>query len=879
MSTPLKITIYNSDGQQQFVNDLKISDGTIVTEEMQKGTNSYTTSVIQIISTNYGISGFDDTLSLSEKIKKCEDLISTYKLELETAESLFSIWNGEYITNRNTVTSLQQELKYLQENGGNQDEIENIQDQLEIKQEDLEKAYENKYKYQKQLDDNPNLIQNYENFLYDLKTYGETKTIQTPDAVGDNSEDEEIDLDNLDINNAPGMSISSTVVNAVSQYIEATVQSLIAGGTTSILGQLGINQENLQIAQNILGLLDSAIFKIESIIPFIPTNIYMSPSPKVAISAISTSLKDMYMAVYVGIENEYYETINDAITNLPSIQEVLADSQEALLQVAESLIDEQCIKYTGHTLVELYYMCSTFIGMYKAWREARKLKRQQKELEEESNIQADEGKSTTINVDTDSLKEKLMEGLQGASDLIYNSFLILQIKDAISSIRDLIKQFNNIDLTVLSDGINSLDDLITLLDEIGLNDDSAVLTLADAIKSGINDLQGNLNSLTAQLAAQMLSTVMQAADSVYNDIKEQGTNIIQNNKLYDFTNDLNNMIMTLNIYSDPTVKSTKKKITNSLSNATGNDKKKIFDAATVLQIITAIESGYSKKEDVTLKLLNFDFIIHFELEGFGENKVAVEDTVEYVNQYLKEVDAQQELESALSTFELGVVTEEYTKDPTEATKRPTFQLVHELYAVLSEIFPLLKTFATLVSNYKINKAKVENNAEGNIFGMVKVLAKINNLLKRQNKNNKNFYTIRTLKLYDYVTQNIKTPDTDTEINLDNLETKKLYQYLKVNNLNYDSINLSLNTLLYIDQDSINEQIEEYNDNLNTIGDYFGDDASLFAEYPDSRYNDGTTDGLDKVEVAGDIIYYSDSSLPLVGSQILRCYSKGYNVNL
>mgnify|MGYP003469478949 FL=1 len=56
----------------------------------------------------------------------------------------------------------------------------------------------------------------------------------------------------------------------------------------------------------------------------------------------------------------------------------------------------------------------------------------------------------------------------------------------------------------------------------------------------------------------------------------------------------------------------------------------------------------------------------------------------------------------------------------------------------------MKIFAELVSNYKINKAKVESHSQGNIFGMVKVLAKLNNLLKTCNTNNKNFYTIRTL---------------------------------------------------------------------------------------------------------------------------------------
>ena len=64
--------------------------------------------------------------------------------------------------------------------------------------------------------------------------------------------------------------------------------------------------------------------------------------------------------------------------------------------------------------------------------------------------------------------------------------------------------------------------------------------------------------------------------------------------------------------------------------------------------------------------------------------------------------------------------------------------------------------------------------------------------------------------------------------------------------------------------------------LDKAGNYF-DDASLFVQYPNSKYQDGTLLGLDKVEDADTEIYYSDSSLPLYGSQILRCYGKEYDL--
>ena len=47
-----------------------------------------------------------------------------------------------------------------------------------------------------------------------------------------------------------------------------------------------------------------------------------------------------------------------------------------------------------------------------------------------------------------------MDELARASDLIYNSFIIIQIKDSIDEFKMLIRQFNNVDLDVLNDGID-----------------------------------------------------------------------------------------------------------------------------------------------------------------------------------------------------------------------------------------------------------------------------------------------------------------------------------------------------------------------------------------------------------------------------------------
>ena len=888
MATILDIDLTNSPGNSyDFFSNKKMSAGTVETEDMKKGQHKTTVEMVDINAYDYGIIDvgivqFDDTLPYSKKVETAQLRIEYYKTELKDAES----WVNALQTEINKVNSELTEYQDQYEEAKKQDPhsalttnlkqiVKNYKEQLN----DLNTEFS---KYKKITQTHPKLIKAYTNFYNDLTKYGEKKAITRVDEFGNVEEAEKVDLDNLDINQAPGMEISGAITDAVTQYLEVTIQSLIAGGASNLMNNLGINQETLGMAQSILNLMDSTLFNITGIIKMFPKNIQMLPSAKIAIGSICTSLKDMYIAIYNDLENEYYETINDAITNLPSIQEVLKDAQELLMNTIWVMINEQCIKYTGYTLPELYYMCSDYIHKYKAWKEARKeqkrRKKEQEEQEKETGIQHSSGGTVSskinVDVDPDIIKQSLMDELSRASDLIYNSFIIIQIKDSIDEIKMLISQFNNVDLDVLTDGIDSFEDFMDMLVEMGLDSDGAVISLEKAIQDGINQFSGNLTSLQNQIEAQAISSGLHiAADIVSNTTVSTE---IKAEHLYDFTNDLNTFTMTLNIYADPTTKKAKKQLTKVLSNAHQKDGTKIFDSSSVLSIINAIDEGYVMRKDQTIELLEFTFKIHFELDGFNKTLNEQINAIDEANRIAQETAKKKEAEEAISKFELGIVEEEYTGDPTKATKRPTFQLVHELFSILKEIFPQLKVILKLIRNYKINKAKVEANASGNLLGMIKVIAAINKLFKKAHKSKTNFYTVRSLKLYDYITNSITSIGTNVEINIGIPDTRKLYLYLKNAKSNYEIIKQDLPTILYIDQDAITEQRNAMKKDLDKAGNYF-DDASLFVQYPDSKYQDGTLLGLDKVEDADTEIYYSDSSLPLYGSQILRCYGKDYDL--
>lgn len=888
MATILDIDLTNSPGNSyDFFSNKKMSAGTVETEDMKKGQHKTTVEMVDINAYDYGIIDvgivqFDDTLPYAKKVETAKLRIEYYKTELKDAESWVNVLQTEINKVNSELTEYQDQYEEAKKQDPHSALTTNLKQIIKNYKEQLNDLNTEFSKYKKITQTHPKLIKAYTNFYNDLTKYGEKKAITKVDEFGNVEEAEQVDLDNLDINQAPGMEISGAITDAVTQYLEVTIQSLIAGGASNLMNNLGINQETLGMAQSILNLMDSTLFNITGIIKMFPKNIQMLPSAKIAIGSICTSLKDMYIAIYNDLENEYYETINDAITNLPSMQEVLKDAQELLMNTIWVMINEQCIKYTGYTLPELYYMCSDYIHKYKAWKEARKeqkrRKKEQEEQEKETGIQHSSGGTVSskinVDVDPDIIKQSLMDELSRASDLIYNSFIIIQIKDSIDEIKMLISQFNNVDLDVLSDGIDSFEDFMDMLVEMGLDSDGAVISLEKAIQDGINQFSGNLTSLQNQIEAQAISSGLHiAADVVSNTTVSTE---IKAEHLYDFTNDLNTFTMTLNIYADPTTKKAKKQLTKVLSNAHQKDGTKIFDSSSVLSIINAIDEGYVMRKDQTIELLEFTFKIHFELDGFNKTLSEQKNAIDEANRIAQETAKKKEAEEAISKFELGIVEEEYTGDPTKATKRPTFQLVHELFSILKEIFPQLKVILKLIRNYKINKAKVEANASGNLLGMIKVIAAINKLFKKAHKSKTNFYTVRSLKLYDYITNSITSIGTNVEINIGIPDTRKLYLYLKNTKSNYEIIKQNLPTILYIDQDAITEQRNAMKKDLDKAGNYF-DDASLFVQYPDSKYQDGTLLGLDKVEDADTEIYYSDSSLPLYGSQILRCYGKDYDL--
>lgn len=671
--------------------------------------------------------------------------------------------------------------------------------------------------------------------------------------VSVNDENEEVvDLDNLDINSMPGMGMSNAIIEGVSRYMEVLIQTFISSGATNILSAMGINPTTIGIAKQLVNIADTGMTLVSSIMTAVPSNIYMIPSGSSCMDVLCTSFRDIFDSMYISLKEQLLTEWNNAITNLPTLEEMYKELLQVAIDQAMALLDMYCFKYTGYHIYELYYMVHHYIALYKQYKEMKK------QMNSNGyNVDA----NVSVKMDPSIIKQQLLQELEECSDLLYNSFIIIQIKDTITQIQEMIQQFHDADLTTLTEGIESFTDVMELLEELGLDDDSSyVLSLADTITSSINQFQSNAMQLLGRMGAQALSSGMNLASATANSINiNTALNISQ---MYEFKADTENHAIIMYIYADPTTKNFKNALNTTLSEKDENGIQYISNADILnfLNKITECYNDNSVTPELQIKTTTYKFV--FDIKPQIDTNINLSNSIPNNTTNT----------NITSSYALGVVTEEFTTDPLEKRKRPTIQLVHELFVILKQFLPILQIIVVLISNYKINKEKVKNHATGNLYGLAKLIANAKKLTNKVNINTTNFYTVRTLKFYNYIKNDIHDPGSNAQIIIDKSQTELVYVWLKSNNCDYNSINVSYPTLLYIDWEQINLQKKQMQDEIDNLNKYF-DDSSLYVEYPDAKYKDGDLLGLDKVESIGNEIYYSDSSLPVYGSQIWIAYSK------
>ena len=643
-------------------------------------------------------------------------------------------------------------------------------------------------------------------------------------------------------------------LDAVSGMIEQALQALLEKGVDQIYDSMGINKENLQLAQDVLKLAGGTVAKLQAIVSIIPAGISTTPSTKECMTALCKSYKDMLVEQYKSLKLIYDETVNAAITCMGNIVEVAKDAVKTIIQILEDMIDEQIFRWTGYHLVEIIYMCQKGIEMWRRYRQMRK------QLKENKDSGAGSGydKSVSVKVNPEDLKTALLAWLQEQNDALYNAFMMLMMQDIIKDLKEDIEKLTNIDIKLIAEDINSLDDLVNFLESLGLNDDTPGLALTEIINRGLNGIastvsalntiKDNVSSLASPSTATAMASMVAANTSVSVNLTK--TFEILPSDMGEYTE------VRIEIYKDPSKGSTLKNITKKLEGIKYN-KKKVFENSQIKKISDAILEV--SKSDNPISEFNitgkmdgmhrpYKFIIAYS--DASKQKDNAEE-----NNTIQEKEANPEIDPD------NIVLPEETEEiwTTGKKKKNTFQIIKMLFNTLKPMCPLLKQLAKLIENYKINKAKVQGNGHKNLAkGLQKILGFLG-LNNQIDVKNTNVFTIRTYKLYTYCIDNLHvTPDTNKMAVLDEQMTNDFSEHLSyIKHKNANLVVKGRNTILYFDKENID--LEE---------------NALRQKLSYKPQIDGYMTNIDNLRIVDDTLYFTAGGKSTITSQILKAIQRG-----
>ena len=644
------------------------------------------------------------------------------------------------------------------------------------------------------------------------------------------------------------------ILDAVSGMLEQALQSLLTQGVESLYNSMGINTENLQLAKDVLNLAGGAVEKLRSIVSILPMGVSVTPSTKECMTSLCKSFRDMMIEQYKSLKLIYDETVGAAITCMGNVVEIAKESLEVIIEIITTMIDEQVYQWTGYHFVEIMYMCQQGIALYRQYREARKAQKEQQENQPDGEINgADYSTKTSVSLNAEDFKIRLMAWVKDQNDALYNAFMMLMMQDIISDLKEDLAKLTNIDITLLADNVNSLDDAVTLLESLGLNDDTPGLALTEIINRGLNGIASTVSALNTINENAMSLATPSTATSMAGMLIANTSVTITKTLTYEFfsSNAGDHTEVMINIYQDPTKGSILKNITKKLSDIKyesiavfeNSQLKKITD--TIVNVCTGVSS--ENEINIIGKMNGMPRPYVFKIMYMPEpDSETGKDTVQQ-NEANPELDMDNFVVPEIPEVEERIYT-------TAEKKQNTFQLVKTLFNTFKPMCELMKQLAKLIQNYKINKAKVQGNGHRNIG---KGLAKIMEMLGLTNKikvDDKNVFTVRTYELYTFCINRLRaTPNASniaqigkdlTKILMEEYIEKKIPQSLKM----FDE---KKSTLLYFDLESIRRQ-------------------HLLNKKPE---RDGYMTNMDNIRIIDGYFYYTPGGKSTLTSQIVRAIQR------
>ena len=727
---------------------------------------------------------------------------------------------------------------------------------------------------------------------------------------------------------------ATQILDSTREFIEHIGTTNLTNAIDAIYKQLGIDQNSIALVNNITNTLSGTISKVQTIINIFPRDLTCTPSAKGALMEIAVSYKDIIMEQINSLKLVYDETVNAAINSLSTVLQLLHGSIEVIIRTVEELFDQYAYKYTGHHVMELYFLLQPGIALTKAILKYKKNAKQtitnaknkakniinnevnntknsindniNKNITSVLNNTVANTYSLDVGIDINDLYNQLYEWLSKQSDALYNAFMMLLMKDFVSEIKEDIQKLTNIDIRLLADNINTFDDLIQLLDSLGLNEHTPTIDFQQLIATGMNSVFAISNSFKTLFKELDVPTVGQLTGSVVHSIDVTPSK----QKAYEIVTELkgNDNIIKIKLHADPSNKIIKAQFITLFKLVKYNNKR-VFNKGqinTIIDNIIAIYNQYVKehekdniKDNDMVKDTNSILIGHKKF-----NNDLYKDS-DYINKSTFIINAIVEDMPRIYTFQVEV------DNPNNLASVNTTVKYKSKDEILSDTDDLYKRFNITDNSKNGNKdngvvdmliKSITNEEEQHIYTtaekrrntfdivkqMLMALKPMMTLLKEISKLIENYktnkQTVQTHARKDLVLSfknvmrklGLSHEKSFEGKNIYTVRTKKLYDYclstlqIKINN-GFSEISSALTNKLIEHLISENQIVTTLQKSIPTV--LYFDIENI--ENINTIAKDGTINGLDTIEIIQDekIILYSENNKSTTSSQILRAMRK------
>ena len=682
-------------------------------------------------------------------------------------------------------------------------------------------------------------------------------------------------------------------LDALILMAETSVQEVMINGATALYDMLGLNEPVINFVKTVVSqglhatdIAGSAILKGMAAVNSFDVHALPMSAEGMVLGALQ-SITDKYIDKLMGPNRIYAEMIVEFIVDPGAAMEALLDELNTILNQIEELAISQIEKYLGLSYEEIKYYITQGKNLYKQYKAAKKAKKEKEEREKEESSKSGDnginssGSKTKVSVDVevnpDLVMAQLKAWMRQTGDGIYNGFIVFQILDLVKELKEVIAQATDVSFESLAYNLETMEDVIAMLDEIGLGDDSTAIDLSMIPALNLNAIYASMNSLKEQATQGLINTAKIAATSL--DVNTS----VENVKTYEITTDKDSMTITVMYYTDPTKKSVSKKVYNAFSKAKDQNDVPLFsqsECKIIQDTINKLWTDYqNNSSSTTAETKANKYTIKFVLQIEPEKDKSQSEKSPNNNNIVKEVERDRQM--MLEVKEETQVSEDKIN---EERKRNTIKLLHTLYSILKSFIGPFKLYIILMTNYKTNKAYVRSNQDENlVLLMMQALEKLgfgSSMPKKTtdpdgNPIENDMYTVRSLALYEYVTQDMHIHfDNAMSAPLDDSQKEQINEWLARNDREAREIERDKVTRLFIDWESLNQQQECLKQKY---GEYYGAAPEsvikqVFAG--ECAKVNGTFDGMDLIEQVGNSFVYSDSKLPRLPSQIMMARSKG-----